>query len=252
MLYPYRESLVSHLYPGSQHSTHCLAAAVTAFEKTLNLPEPHHHKIIWRLDGGFGGNQNIEKLLAAGYHILVKGASNRRAASLAKQVKRWQSLDLRRDVGCAPTPTKFSRSVQTFVIRRWHQDHWRHAYLYASMGWSAKKTVFWYDQRGGAETEFRADKSGGGQIHKRRKHKRDAQLAWILLNDIAHNYLSWFTAHILRDSPFASYGPLRITRDLMHVPGLVDICNGTLLSVKLLKSVPHAAQLAACLARLGD
>ncbi len=249
MLYPYRESLLSELYPGSQHSTHCLLPAVETFEMVLNLPATYHRKIIWRLDGGFGGDKNIELLLSRGYHLLVKGASNRRAASLARQVKRWQRLDTRRSVGIAPTPESFSRPVKTFVLRYHRDTGLHHAYLYSTLALSARQTMTLYDQRGGAETEFRADKSGGGHLHKRRKHKRDAQQAWVLLTDMIHNYLSWFARHILTDSPFAEYGPLRITRDLMHIPGLVALDNGRLLSVKLLHSSPHAAELAACLAR---
>jgi hypothetical protein len=252
MLYPYRESLMSELYPGSQHSTHCLLPAVEAFERCLDLPQAHHHKIIWRLDGGFGGDKNIEQLVSRDYHVLVKGASHRRAASLARQVKRWRSLDDHRAVGIAPTPESFSRPVKTFVLRYQHATGPRHAYLYSSLALSAPQTVSLYDQRGGAETEFRADKSGGGHLHKRRKHKRDAQQVWVLLTDMMHNYLSWFSRHRLIGSPFAEYGPLRITRDLMHVPGLVELDHGRLLSVKLLRSAPHAAELAACLARFWE
>ena len=252
MLFPYHESVMSELYPGRQHSTHCLIPAVETFETCLHLPERYHHKIIWRLDGGFGGDKNIEFLLSRGYQVLVKGASHRRAASLAQKVKRWQSLGQQRSVGVAPTPEPFSRPVKTFVLRYQRATGQHHTYLYSTLGLSAAKIVGFYDQRGGAETEFRADKSGGYHLHKRRKHKRDAQQAWVLLTDMAHNYLSWFSRHILADSPFAEYGPLRITRDLMRVPGLVEFENGHLLSAKLLETSPHAAELAACLARFWD
>jgi hypothetical protein len=62
MLYPYRESLISQLYPGWQHSSNCLQPAVEAFEQRLNLPAERRHKGVWRLDGGFGGDRNIEYL----------------------------------------------------------------------------------------------------------------------------------------------------------------------------------------------
>ena len=249
MLYPYRESLISQLYPGWQHSSNCLQPAVEAFERRLNLPPEHCHKIVWRLDGGFGGDQNVEYLLGRGYHVLAKGASNRRAAKLAAQVKRWRALRADKVVGPVPTPEPFSRPVQTFVTRTQVGQRTRLAYLYSTLSGSGVQTARLYDQRGGAETEFRADKSGGGHLHKRRKHKRDAQEVWIHLTDMAHNYFSWFAGHVLADSRFEGYGPLRISRDLMRVPGLVEIRDAQLLSVKLLKSAPYAGDLLACLER---
>jgi hypothetical protein len=252
MLYPYRESLISQLYPGWQHSSNCLQPAVEAFERRLNLPPEHRRKIVWRLDGGFGGDQNVEYLLGRGYHVLAKGASNRQAAKLAAQVKRWRALRADKVVGQVPTPEPFSRPVQTFVTRTQIGQRTRLAYLYSTLPGSGVQTARLYDQRGGAETEFRADKSGGGHLHKRRKHKRDAQEVWIHLTDMAHNYFSWFAGHLLADSRFEGYGPLRISRDLMRVPGLVEIRDAQLLSVKLLKSSPYARDLLACLERFWE
>lgn len=252
MLYPYRESLISQLYPGWQHSSNCLQPAVEAFEQRLNLPPERRHKVVWRLDGGFGGDRNIEYLVGRGYHVLAKGASNRRAAKLASQVQRWRTVRTDKFVGQVTTPEQFSRPVQTFVTQTQGGQHPRLAYLYSTLATSGVQTVQLYDQRGGAETEFRADKSGGGQLHKRRKHKRDAQEVWIHLTDIAHNYFSWFAGHILTDSRFEGYGPLRISRDLMRVPGFVEMRDGQLLSVKLLKSVPYASDLLACLERFWE
>lgn len=252
MLYPYRESLISQLYPGWQHSSNCLQPAVETFEQRLDLPLKRRHKIIWRLDGGFGGDQNIEYLLGRGYQVLAKGASNRRAAKLAGQVQRWRTVRTDKYVGQVTTPEQFSRPVQTFVTQSQVGQKIRLAYLYSTLRASGIQTVRLYDQRGGAETEFRADKSGGGQLHKRRKHKRDAQEVWVHLNDMAHNYFSWFAGHIVTGSRFEGYGPLRISRDLMHVPGLVEIRDGQLLSVKLLKSAPYASELLACLERFWE
>ena len=76
--------------------------------------------------------------------------------------------------------------------------------------------------------------------------------SWVLLTDMAHNYLAWFEQHILADSPFAGWGPLRITRDLFRIPGQIKFTQDRLLSVKLLHSSPFAADLLACLARFWD
>lgn len=250
MLYPYRESVLSHLYPGHVHSTHCLHPAVETFEQRLALPEKHRNKIVWRLDGGFGADKHIDYLLGRGYHALVKGASHLRAAKLARAVQRWQPLRSDRMVGRVETPELFCKPVETFVLRQWRKQDWKHSYLYSTLGRSGKQTARLYDGRGGAETDIRADKSGGLHLDKRRKHKRDAQEAWVLLTDMVHNYLSWFRWHILSSSSrLSGYGPLRISRDLLRIPGQVEFEKGRLLSVCFLKTVPDAEELLGCLER---
>ena len=251
MLYPYGETLLSHLYPGSQHSSPCLEPAVTTFEQRLGLPPQHRAKVIWRLDSGFGGDDNIDWLLARNYQILIKGHSNRRAAKLAQQVKRWLPVRTDKAVGRVETPVSFFRPVDTFVMRHQTRQGWKYSYLFSSLKLHSLPTVLLYEQRGGAETEIRAHKSGLA-LSKRRKHKRDAQEVWIILTDMVHNYLAWLTVTIFKDSPLAKYGLLRISRDLFRTPGYIEIKEGQLLSVKLLKTSPHAADLVACLERFWE
>lgn len=252
MVYPYRESLLSQLHPGNQLSRSSLRPAVTTFEKQLGLSEKRRAKIIWRLDGGFGVDQEINWLLHRNYHLLAKGKSNRRANYLAQQVKRWMNVQERVWIGRTPTPTELCQPVDTFVLKYDTPKGIKHRYLYSTLNCSARQTLAFYNQRGGAETEFRADKSGGLFLHKRRKHKRDSREAWILLTDMAHNFLAWFTHQILANSPFAGWGPLRITRDLFRIPGLLTWHNQHLLSVKLIHSSPYADDLLPCLAKFWD
>lgn len=249
MLHPYRESVLSQLYPGYQHSSNCLVPAVLSFEEVLPLPPAHRHKVVWRIDQGFGGDANINWLLERGYGVVAKGCSNRRSAKLMQEVTRWQAVGSDKYVGRAPTPSGFVRPLNTFSIRYATPNGWKHTYLFSTLNRSGVATVRFYDQRGGAETEFRSDKSGGLHLHKRRKHKRDAQEAWILLTDMAHNCLSWLTATTLAESPFQDFGFLRITRDLLRIPGHIEMHNDQLLSVKLLRSSPYANDLLACLQR---
>ena len=248
MITPYGETLLSHLYPGSQHSANCLVPAVTTFEQRLRLPQQHRTKIIWRLDRGFGGDDNISWLLDQNYQVLAKGHSNRRTAKLAQQVKRWLPVRSDKFVGRVETPVAFSRPVDTFVTRHQTRQGWKYSYLFSTLKLRSLPTIQLYEQRGGAELEFRADKSGLA-LDKRRKQKRDAQEVWIILTDMAHNYLAWLARHILNDSPLADYGLLRISRDLLRTPGYLQFKQGKLLSVNLLKNSPHAADLAACLGR---
>jgi len=247
MLYPFRESLLSQLYPGFTHSSHALKPAIETLEGRLELPPQRRHKVIWRLDAGYGSDANVIYLQQRGYRFLVKGRSNRRAAILSQQVKYWRQVDSSRFVGRVPTPSSLPDDIRTFVIRTHGPKRVRLTYLLTTVKLTGLATVRLYDQRGGAETEFRADKSGGGWLQKRRKHRRNAQEAWVHLTDMAHNFLAWFAYTKLRHTSLAGLGPLRITRDLFRVPGLVEFRDGQLFSVKLLKSAPHADPLLAAL-----
>jgi Transposase DDE domain. len=249
MLHPYRESLSSQLYPGSQHSSPCLKPAVERVEELLSLPEAKRSKVTWRTDQGFGGDSNINWLLERGYGVLMKGRSNRRAANLAQKVQRWHPLPGDRYAGRVLTPTSITHSVDTIVMRYSTAKAIKHFYLFSTLKMPIDKTVLCYDERGGSETGFRSDKSGGLQLQKRRKHKRDAQEVWILLTDMAHNYLAWLAHTVMRDSPLASFGFLRTTRDLFRIPGKVEIQDGKLRSVKLLESSPYSDDMLGCLQR---
>jgi hypothetical protein len=252
MIHPYHESLLSQLHPGLQHSSNCLLPAVSTFEAMLPLPPERRPKVIWRMDRGFGGDDNVNWLLDRNYGILVKGCSNRRAHALAQIVKRWRAVRSDKFVAQVPTPSGFVKPLQTFALRFDTAKGWKYTYLLSTLTQSATATARLYDQRGGAETEFRSDKSGGLYLHQRRKHKRDSQEAWLLLTDVAHNCLSALARTIFVATPFEHFGFLRITRDLFSIPGSIEMENGRLLSVKLLKSSPFASDLLACLRRFWE
>ena len=101
MIQAYHESLLSQLYPGQQHSSNCLIPAVLTFEERLCLPSEHRAKVVWRLDRGFGGDENINWLLERDYQVLAKGCSHRRTAKLVDLVQRWRQVRADRFVGCA-------------------------------------------------------------------------------------------------------------------------------------------------------
>ena len=165
----------------------------------LALTDNHRSQIIWRLDGGFGSDDHLNWLLRREYQFLAKGCSNRRSAKFVNEVKRWHYLNPTKLVGLVPTPREFVRDVQTLSIRYQTKKAWKHTYLFSTLNMSALATARFYDQRGGAETQFRTDKSGGLFLHKRRKHHRDPQEVWILLTDIAHNFLAWFAHHTINE-----------------------------------------------------
>jgi hypothetical protein len=72
----------------------------------------------------------------------------------------------------------------------------------------------------------------------------------VLLNDLAHNWLAWLYAWVLKDGPFHGFGPKRIVRDLLTIPGEADIVNGELIELRLKASHPYAAAMAEALEQL--
>jgi len=90
---------------------------VLASEIALDLAPDHHKRIVWRMDGGAGSDEELRWLLARNYQIVAKGTSNRRAEALAKQVKRWDRFQ---DAWLAEvaSPVDFGQPVQVFVKKR--------------------------------------------------------------------------------------------------------------------------------------
>ena len=110
-----------------------------------------------------------------------------------------------------------------------------------------------YNKRGAAEVEqFRNDKSGL-HLAVRRKRRLAAQESLVLLTDLAHNLLADFHHRALVGSCFESFGPKRIVRDLLAIPGMVMFDEASQVkSIDLLKSHPYAERLLICLERYGS
>ena len=92
-----------------------------------------------------------------------------------------------------------------------------------------------------------ADKAGLS-MEARRKRSFTGQQGYILLTDLAHNLLADFAHRGLAGSPFADYGPKRIVRDLLKMPGRVSL-DENLVQIDLLSQNQFAEALAMCLVR---
>ena len=243
----YRETIWSELYPGNQHTVHCLQPAVAATEIALELDLARRQRTVWRLDGGAGSDEHIRWLLGRGYHLVAKGMSNRRAVALADKVRRWDAYD---DcwLGEVPPPVNYGRPVRVFVKRRLKADKFHHSYYVISLSLPSKgRFLASYNDRGGAETEqFRADKQGPS-LAARRKQRFPAQKGFILLTDLAHNLLADFYHRALVGSRFESYGLKRIVRDLLTTPGLLVFEAGSLKRIGLLSLKQFSDELLICL-----
>ncbi len=239
----YRETIWSDVYPGNQHTVRCLGPAVLASENALELSPAQRKRTAWRLDGGAGSDEQIQWLLDRGYQLIAKGMSNRRAGTLAKQVRRWDTYG---DtwLGEVASPVDYGRPVRVFVKRRLKKGQFRHSYYVTTLSLPSKgHFVARYNGRGGAEVEqFRNDKSGLSMAARR---KRDfwAQKGFVLLTDLAHNLLADFYHRALVGTRFESYGLKRIVRDLLATPGRLVFEAGELRRVELLSLKQNASDL---------
>lgn len=244
----YRESLWSEVYPGNYHTVQCFQPAVLATETALDLAAQQRKRIVWRMDGGAGSDEQLHWLLSRGYHLLCKGLSNRRADALARQVSRWD--EYRQDVwvGEVPSPIDFGRPVRMFVKRQLKEGAFIHSYFVSTLSLPAKKSfIALYDDRGQAEIEqFRGDKGGLG-LQARRKRSYTGQMGYILLTDLAHNLLANFYQRALVGSRFEAYGPKRIVRDLLAIPGRLWIEGSHLVRVELLSQNQLSQDMVKCL-----
>jgi hypothetical protein len=236
----YRETIWSEVFFGNRHTSNCLQPAVLGAENALALAAGQRQRTIWRIDGGGGSDDHIRWLLARGYQVMVKGASNRRAEALSRQVTRW---DVYRDtwLGQVESPVDFGQAVQVIVKRRLKQDGFCHSYYVSTLKMPSKGALMAkYDDRGGAEVEqFRNDKNGL-HLASRRKRRFPAQEALILLTDLAHNLLADFHHTVLAETPFADFGPKRMVRDLLAIPGKLTFEGTQLKRIDLLESHPPA------------
>jgi len=225
----------------------CFQPAVLGAENALALGPAQRPRTVYRLDGGAGSDDQLVWLLARDYQVMAKGTSNRRAEALARQVTRWDAYETCW-LGEVPPPIDYGRAVRVFVKRWRKEDHFQHSYYVSTLSLPSKGLFMtYYDLRGGAEVEqFRNDKSGLN-LTARRKQRFLAQKGYILLTDLAHNLLADFHHRALVGSRFEGYGPKRIIRDLLRMPGRLTFVDGKIAKIELLTQKQFSQDLLICL-----
>jgi hypothetical protein len=230
-----------------------LKDAVWALEDVLHIcPEQRPH-VCLRLDAGFGTDDNLRWLLRRRYEVIAKNNSGRRAGAWGKQVPEWQEIVAgQRWVGMPPQQLQFSVPTRTIAVR-WldrRKVKLKHAlYVVTDLERPLVEMCHRYDLRGGAEIDIRDDKQGLLLTHRRRRFWH-AQETLVLLNDLAHNFLSLFRHRVLAGTPLAALGPFRLIRDVLAMPGEAIIRDEQLAELRLAQSHPYAAILADVLLRL--
>lgn len=243
----YRETVWSELYPGNRHTVRCFKPAVRATESSLELGPEQRQRVVWRMDGGAGSDENIRWLLARQYQFIAKGFANRRAHTWAQNVKRWDTYD---DAFLAeiPSPLDWGRPVRVFIKKRWKKDRFCYSYYLSTLKLPSKGLFMSrYNHRGGAEVEqFRNDKMGL-YLASRRKNDFLAQKGLILLTDLAHNLLADFHRHALIGTQFEPFAQKRMVRDLLQIPGRLVFEGDKLKKIALLSTHPNSKSLLLCL-----
>jgi hypothetical protein len=251
----YHETLFSRVYAGNQESSPTYKPAVDALDAFLRLDTTQKRRTILRSDAGFGSDANVNHALKAQWQVLTKNKGGRRPKAWARQVaaQDWLSLGKERWVARAVTPPSYARPCQCLVLK-WHTPSamLKYAVLICSISaWTMAKTVAHYDDRGACETEIQADK-GGLKMERRRKKRLAAQEALILLTDLAHNLAAWVRQWMFLDQPLAGFGTLRLTQDVLRLPGRLFFDQEHLTLVQLNQRHPHAEAVATGLQRLLD
>lgn len=255
MVAGYHENLLSLAYPGNRHGYEYCKPALQQLLNQWNWPREQRRQIIIRSDAEQGTDANVAYILWQGFQVLMKGYSGRRTQAWVKRIadELWQAdhlSDKQRWAALAPVKLRLGRRLDAYLLR-WldTKQKPRHATLLTTLPSPIFTQWAWYDGRGACEVEIRSDKSGLG-LPRRRKHSLDAQEAWIVLTDVAHNLLAWLRPWMLAGSAFETFGPKRLVYDLLNIPGQLFFEDGRLTKVALWQTHPFAKEMQLCLHQL--
>ena len=205
------------------------------------------------MDAGFGTDANLNWVLGQGYQIVAKNNSGRRAGAWGSTIQDWQVVEAdHRWVGIPQQQLAFCVPTRTIAVR-W-RDHRKqvdkHAlYVVTDLSLTPLEVCQQYDLRGGAESDIRDDKQGL-LLTSRRKRRWWAQEVLVLLNDLAHNFLSMFRREVLAETSLAGFGPYRLIEDVFSIPGQAVIKADCLVELRLEAEHPYAQIMAEAMTRL--
>ena len=271
------EIVLDALYPGNTLLVQVLPDLVEQVEAVLDLKPSQRRRTIYRIDGGGGSIDSVNRLLAGGYAVATKDYSFRRTQLLVKQVSEWvpdltqperqmgwvsaQSSDYVAPVRRLAVRSKTSKGRYQYAVLLFaHLTDFEVLTLMGERPTTDATTIMraylhFYDQRGGGvESSFGQDKSGLG-ITKRTKKRFQAQRFLMLLGTLAHNLVLWSRRWLAQDSPQAAerlqhYGMKRMIRDLYQIKGVLyfdaqgrlcalTLCSATSLAKLILLPLRH-------------
>jgi hypothetical protein len=253
----YDEIVSERLYNGKTQLQSSLQPLVLAAEEVLGLNEAQRKQTILRVDGGGGKDDDINWLLRRGYAVLAKVKNWKRAEKLARSVHTWHTDPKTgdRDVGWVQTPHRYARPTRQLAVRTPKKNgQWRYWVIVFSLSqeqirylshqplsqpFTSQQLLFTalhaYDLRsGGVETSNKGSKQGLG-LTKRNKRSFTAQEMLVLLAQLAYNLITWLRVRLAPTKPsLKCFGPLRMVRDVFHIPGKIQLdAQGHVLEVVL-------------------
>ena len=262
----YDEIIVDQLYSGKRQLESSLSQLVEMAENALTLGQNQRRRIVLRVDAGGGSETNINWILNRGYWLLIKIHNWQRVMKLSTSVTDWYT-DAQvpgRQVGWVEAPYAYAQLTRQVALRkRKPNGKWLHqvvvfnltdamvfdlAHYAMPQAYTPREVLFAalaaYDQRGGgAETQNKGDKQGLHLAH-RNKHSFVAQEILVLLAQLAHNLIIWTRNDLARaDDYFAHYGIRRMVRDVLQIPGCVQLdATGQVVHITLQADYPLAAK----------
>jgi hypothetical protein len=262
----YDEIIVDQLYSGKRQLESSLAQLVEMAENALNLGQDQRRRTVLRVDAGGGSETNINWILNRGYWLLIKIHNWQRVRKLSTSVTDWYT-DAQvpgRQVGWVEAPYAYGQLTRQVALRkRKPNGKWLQQVLVFNLtdamvfdlahqamppSYTPREVLFAalaaYDQRGGgAETQNKGDKQGLHLAH-RNKHSFVAQEILVLLAQLAHNLIIWTRNELARaDDYFAHYGIRRMVRDVLQIPGCVQLdATGQVVRITLQANHPLAAK----------
>jgi hypothetical protein len=271
----YGEIVVKRIYDGTTQLNTALQPLMQAAQEALELTAEQRARTILRVDSGGGSVEDVNWALEQGYQIHGKDYSGRRAEHLAESVTEWVTdpRDADRQMGWVTETTDiYKRPIKRIAVRcRKNNGQWAVGVILSTLsardvllltGQALEKEadpqavllayVHFYDQRGGGvEIEIKEDKQGF-QMSKRNKKRFAAQQMVCQLEAIAHNLLVWARQWLAPLYPkIASFGMLRLVRDVLHITGKIWIGeHKNILKIVLNPADPFARQVQAGLAAL--
>jgi hypothetical protein len=270
----YDEIIVDQLYEGKRQLESSLSQLVLMAEKALNLGQNQRKRTVLRVDAGGGSETNINWILNREYFLLIKIHNWQRVMKLIASVVTWHSDPQvpGRQFGWVETLYAYAQPTRQVALRKLKSNgKWLHQVLVFNLTdemlfdlagqphWHAATpgevlcaALAAYDQRGGgAETQNKGDKQGL-QLAHRNKHSFVAQEILVLLAQLAHNLLIG-TRHDLmhHDAHFAHYGIQRLVRDVLNIPGSVQLdAQGRVIRIALQGAHPLARRVQTALENL--
>jgi hypothetical protein len=252
----YREILHETLLRGKASAVPALKTALSEGETHLGWSRERRHRIVLRLDGGFGTTEVLNGLRSRGYHVVAKISHSGRVGKLRQSVGPWQPTSSPgREIAAVRHPHRFCRSTRQWVIRTPQEKGGdQYAVLVTTLtDLEPLALADAYDGRAMIEATFCQDKQALGLV-TRRQRRWEAQQMVLLLARLAHHLLLWGKQWLSRvpstRQRLQGYGLVRLLRDVWAVPGGIRWRRGWMVSVRFSPLHPLATSLQASFSAL--